>query len=147
MKRSFAGLVVAVAVAFAGCNSKSTPGGPGAPHADAKKPAIGQAEDTFSLSTPTLSTNAKQGETKAVSIAIKRGKNFDEDVTLIFSGLPKGVTIDPSRIVIKHGEAEAKFNVQAANDAAVGDFTVKVTGHPTKGSDATSEFKLTVDKK
>jgi hypothetical protein len=29
----------------------------------------------------------------------------------------------------------------------VGDKTVKVTGHPAKGADATQDFKLTVDKK
>jgi hypothetical protein len=29
----------------------------------------------------------------------------------------------------------------------LGDFTVKVTGHPTKGPDATNELKITVAKK
>ena len=37
--------------------------------------------------------------------------------------------------------------VTAADEAALGDFTIKVTGHPTKGADASNEFKITVDKK
>jgi hypothetical protein len=57
------------------------------------------------------------------------------------------VTLDPASPVIKHGDTEAKITLKAADDAAVGDFTLKVTGHPTKGADAANEFKLTVDKK
>jgi hypothetical protein len=35
----------------------------------------------------------------------------------------------------------------AKDDASLGDFTIKVTGHPTKGADATNEFKITVAEK
>ena len=128
-------------------------GGPGAANPTATKHYYdyGQADDTFNLSvpssTPYLSTSLKQGETKAVSISIKRGKNFDEDVTLQFADMPKGVTLDPASPVIKHGDTEAKLMVKAEDDAALGDFTVKVTGHPTKGTDSSNEFKITVAKK
>jgi hypothetical protein len=37
--------------------------------------------------------------------------------------------------------------LKAAEDAALGTFTVKVTGHPKTGADATREFKFTVAKK
>jgi uncharacterized membrane protein len=124
MKTAFAGLLVFGLVAFTGCN-KGTEGGPGA---------------------PTFSTKLKQGESKVVDIGIKRGKNFDEDVALKFDNMPQGVTLDPASPVIKHGDKETKITVKAANDAAVGDFTVKVTGHPTKGADATNDLKLTVQK-
>jgi len=144
MKRSFAGLVGIALVAFTGCNP-GTPGGPGAPDKDGKKPLYGQAENTFNLSAPGLSM--KQGETKEVSIGIKRGKNLDEDVTVTLADMPKGVSFDTDNSVIKRGDTEAKFTFKAGDEAAVGDFTVKVTGHPTKGSDSASEFKLTVVKK
>lgn len=108
------------------------------------KPIVGEAENTFTLSVPTLSTTVKQGESKTVKISIDRGKNFDEDVTLEFSGLPQGITLEPERPMIKHGEKEDTITVHAANDAALGDFTVKVMGHPTQGADATNELKLTV---
>jgi len=133
--------------ALIGCDTKSTPGGPGATDAGGKKPIVGQADDTFTLSPPSLSTSVKQGETKSVTIEIKRGKNFDEDVALKFDRAPKGVTIEPASSHIKHGDQDAKVNIKAADDAAVGDFTVKVTGHPAKGADAMSEFKITVNKK
>jgi hypothetical protein len=46
-----------------------------------------------------------------------------------------------------HGDTEAKVTLKATADASLGDFTVKVTGHPTKGRDATNELKITVAKK
>jgi hypothetical protein len=143
MKRTFTGLVLMALVAFTGCG-KGTPGGPGASDPNAKKPLYGEANDTFNLSVPIRSTSLKQGDTKEGSIGIKRGKNFEQDVALTFTDVPKGVTLNPESPVIKHGDTEAKFTLKAGDDAPPGDFTVKVTGHPTKGGDASNELKLTV---
>ena len=147
MKRFIACLSVLALVAAIGCDNKPTAGGPGASGPDTKKPLVGNADDTFTLSPPMTSTSIKQGESKAVTIGIKRGKNFDQDVGLMFEGMPKGVTIDPAGPKIGHGDSDAKINIKAADDAALGDFTIKVMGKPTKGSEGGSEFKLTVNKK
>jgi len=104
-------------------------------------------KDSFTLSMPFWTTALKQGETKAVSIAISREKQFDQDVTFKFDGLPKGITVEPASTVIKNGEPDAKFALKATDDAALGDFSIMVTGHPTKGADASHEFKFTVAKK
>lgn len=104
-------------------------------------------KDSFTLSTPLWTTSLKQGETKAVSISINRDKQFDQDVTLTFDALPKGVTVEPARAVIKNGETEAKFALKATDEASLGDFDVRATGHPTKGADVTHDFKFTVAKK
>ncbi len=147
MKSSFAGLLVVVSVALTGCNL-GTRGGPGASDPNAKRPLLyGQSDDTFNLSVPNLSTTVSQGETKSTAIGIKRGTNFDEEVTLIFASMPRGVKLDPPSPVVKRGETEAKFALTAADDASLGDFTVKVTGHPTKGADASNELKITVAKR
>lgn len=145
MKRLLAAIVVA-AIGTAGCNQGSS-GGPGATKHD-NKPTVGTAENTFTLSVPHLtSTSLKQGESKVVDIGIKRGKNFDQDVALKFEDLPKGVTADPSSPSIKHGQDDVKVTFKAADDAALGDFTVKVVGHPSTGEDASNTIKLTVNKK
>lgn len=104
-------------------------------------------KDTFTLSMPFWTTALKQGEAKAVVLSIKRDKKFDQDVTLKFDSLPKGVTMEPATAVIKNGETEAKFVMKAADDAALGDFTILATGHPAKGADATHDFKFSVAKK
>ena len=146
MKSLFAGLAVTAVVLVTGC-AEGTPGGPGAKEVTANKPIVGQADNTFSLDVPKMSTTLKQGETKDLTIDVARGKNFSEDVELKFSGVPKGVIVDPASPVIMHSDKEAKITVKVADDAALGDFTVKVAGHPTSGADATSEFKITVAKK
>lgn len=138
-----------------GC-SQGTPGGSGAATSTTgstpkslktEKPIIGQAEDTFQLSFPNLATKVRQGESKEATIGISRGKNFDEDVALKFNDLPKGVTMEPSAPVIRHGDKDIKVMFHAVDDAALGDFKLKVIGHPTKGADATNEFKLNVAEK
>jgi hypothetical protein len=147
MKRSFTSLLAVAVFAVTGCSPAGTPGGPGASGTNAKPPLYGQAEDTFNLSVPTQSTSLKQGDTKDALIGIKRGKNFEQDVTLHFAEVPVGTTIEPASPVIKHGDTEAKITLKAGDEAPPGDFKVKVTGHPTKGGDATIQLTLTVAKK
>jgi hypothetical protein len=146
MKRSIVGLLAIVLVAVTGCGHDGSAGGPGAKDKDAKKPLYGEADNTFNLSVPTWSTTLQQGETKEVLIGIKRGKNFDQEVAIRFDRLPTGMTIEPASPVIKQGDTEAKLLFKSAADASVGDFTVKITGHPTKGADASNEMKVTVAK-
>jgi hypothetical protein len=146
MKSLFAGLTMTALFVLTGCN-EATPGGPGATQVTANKPIVGQADDTFKLDVPKMSTRLKQGETKELAISVARGKNFDEDVTLKFAGVPKGVTLEPGTPVIMHGQNETKITLKLADNASLGDFTVKVTGQPTKGTDSTNELKITVAKR
>lgn len=139
MKNFFAVLGV-VTLAVAGC-SQGTPGGPGT---TSTTRTLGQADNTFNLSVPMLSSSLKQGDSAEASIGIKRAKNFDEDVTLKFADVPKGVTVEPANPVIKHGDTDAKITFKAADEATLGDFQIHVTGHPGKGGDAKVEFKLTI---
>jgi len=147
MKRVLILVSMSALVVLTGCEN-GKPGGPGAtsPNSD-RKPVVGQADDTFRLDMPNLSTNIKQGETKIVSVGIKRGKNFNQDVALKFDNMPKGVTVEPAAAAIKHGDEEAKLTIKVAEDAALGDFTVGVSGVPANGATATNDLKITVDKK
>lgn len=143
MKISFAGLTMILFATISGC-TQGTPGGPGTTDATAKKTPFGQTDDTFNLSVPVMSSSLQQGEKTEATIGIKRAKNFDEDVKLTFTDVPKGVTLEPTDSAIMHGDSDAKVTLHASQDAAVGEFKVKVTGHPTKGGDAKVEFKLSI---
>jgi hypothetical protein len=136
--------VIAIASALIGCDNTSTSGGPGAADPLFEDRIVGQADDTFSLDIPSISLN--QGETKAITVGIERGTNFSQDVTLRLGDLPSGVTVDPSVPLIRHGDTNAKFNIRATRDAAIGDFTVSVTGRPTQGSEAAAEMKIAIAK-
>lgn len=143
-------VLVLALVAFTGCD-RGTSGGPGATDPKTKQPLVGQVDNTFNLSVPSSlpfeSTTLKQGETAQVVVGISRGKNFDQDVTLKFIDLPSGVSIDPASSDLKRGDKEAKFTLKATDEAALGDFTVNVSGHPAEGADAKNHFKITVAKK
>lgn len=140
--RFAAGALVIASVSLIGCEqSKRTAGGPGAATGE-KPPLYGQKDDTFNLSLATQSV--KQGDSKEVMIGIKRGTNFNQDVEIKFVDLPAGVTMSPASPALKHGDSDLKVTVKATDEAAPGDYTVKVMGHPANGGEATTEFKLTI---
>lgn len=148
MKRSFfgfAGLAFGALAfgALAGC-SQGTPGGPGA---TGKAPTFGQDENTFNLSIPVLSSSLQQGQKVQASVGIKRAKNFDQDVALTFVDVPKGVTIQPASPMIKHGDTDVVITINAGEETIIGDYKVKISGHPTKGGDAKVDFNMTITAK
>jgi hypothetical protein len=140
MKCAFAGVAAMTLAALTGC-AESTPGGPGT---TSKNPGYGLTDNTFNLSVPIMLSHLQQGEQKEATIGIQRATNFDEDVALTFADVPKGVTVEPASPMIKHDDTDAKITFKAADDASLGNFKVKVTGHPTKGSDAQVELMLTI---
>jgi hypothetical protein len=143
MKKSLNGWTLAAILAIAGCN-QGTPGGPGATKDNTK---LNQADSTFNLSVPVLASSVKQGNQIEATVGINRAKNFAEDVSLKFADVPKGVTVEPANPSIHHGDTSAKIKFTAIDDAPLGDFKIKVIGHPDKGSDAQVEFKLEVSAK
>ena len=48
---------------------------------------------------------------------------------------------------IKYDVADAQVTLTGADNAALGNFTIKVTSHPANGDDASNELKLTVAQK
>jgi len=155
MNKLHAGLMGALVATAVGC-TQQTPGGPGvanpapssgATSTSANRPTYSDSADTFSLSVPTLATRVTQGESKTAKIGLSRGSKFREDVTLRFENVPQGISIDPLSPSIASGESDAAVNITADADAAAGDFSIKVIGHPTTGADATSELKLVVSQK
>lgn len=144
MRNFLAGGTVFMLALLTGC-SQGTPGGPGASKTKTnEKPYFGQADDTFNLSVPLTSSPVQQGEEATTAIGIKRAKNFDQDVSLKFADIPKGVTIEPASPVIASGETEAKITFKAGDEAPLGEFNIQVMGHPAEGGDAQVTFKVTV---
>ena len=150
MDKRLACALGAVVIGIAGCNQQ-TPGGPGATNQSngttattANRPTYGEAEGTFDINAPALATRVKQGESATATISLSRGKNFNENVVLKVTELPHGVSIDPIIPMIRNSDKETTLTFRAAPNAALGEFTVKVLGHPDKGVDATSTLKLTI---
>ncbi len=146
MKTAWITLISAGLLALIGCDSYDHVGGPGATK-NTSKPMLGQKAETFSLTVPIMATSIKQGESKKITIGIDRGKNFDQDVKVSFKNVPEGIVIERASFTIKHSDEDAKVTLKAVNNAAVGEFTVQVTGKPSSGADSSSEMKINVNKK
>ena len=140
MKITFTGIALTLCAVLSGC-AKGTPGGPGTTQ---EQPTFGQADNTFNLTVPVLSAALQPGATSEATIEIQRAKNFDEDVTLKFTDLPQGVTVEPASPVIKHGDASTKITFRVGDNVPVGEYKVKVLGHPARGSDAQVDFNLKI---
>lgn len=140
MKKILASVLVMGLVAFVGCNTSNTGGGPKA------------GGGTFTLKAPPGITtkDIKHGSDETFKVTLDKGKDFKEDVTLTAEVKPgdKGVsaTVDPS--TIKGGDAtEANVKVSAKETAQDGDYTVTVTGKPAKGESTNVDIKVRVPKK
>jgi uncharacterized membrane protein len=140
-------VIASVCAVLIGCNGHSTPGGPGASGTNTKPSLVGSADNTFTLKTPTLNTDIKQGETKTVAISISRGKNFDQDVKLEIAGMPPGVKVTPASPELKASEEKVDISVEAAKDAALGEHVLTITGMPAReGAKAAAQLKINVKK-
>jgi len=129
-----------------GCESKSPPGGPNAPHAKSPSgPVVGTADNTFRLKVPATEMSIKQGETKELSIGLDRGTGFNQDVELRFENLPPGVTVTPSSGNLPASEKEPwKVMVSAAANAALGHQKITVVGKPTTGDSTSTTVNIEV---
>jgi hypothetical protein len=129
-----------------GCESKSPPGGPNAPHAKSPSgPVVGTADNTFRLKVPATEMSIKQGETKEMSIGIDRGTGFSQDVELSFENLPPGITVTPASGKLPASENEPwKVMVSAAANAALGHQKITVVGKPATGSKTTTTVNVEV---
>ncbi len=132
-------LCVAGLVVMTGCNNTTT-GGPGA------TPTNATADNTFNLELPSTTTSLHQGEKKEVTITIKAGKAFNQEVPLKFT-LPEGIRIEPASPVIKQGEKDIKVMVEATDTAPEGTREITVNAAPHSGTPGTGKFKVDVTKK
>jgi uncharacterized membrane protein len=141
MKKLCVGLLAVGLLAFTGCNTSGTGGGP-------------ETGGTFTITGPsnTPETRVKQGETKSVEISVNRKGGFKEDITfsatLKDTDKGKGVTLSFDPETLKGSETnKVTLNIKAADDAAVGEYTATVVAKPTKGTSPDVDVKFKVEKK
>lgn len=125
-------LSLALALAVAGCQSDSGPGGGAAP------------AERFTMVVPSSRVVVKQGEMQTVVVSLRRGDYFKRDVTLRVKDVA-GITVEPMRAELKASDKpELQLRISAAPDAALGDFRVYLTATPSSGEPVTSEIDVRV---
>ncbi len=100
----------------------------------------------FNISVPSFDTKVKQGETQSVTISLQRGESFKQDVKLqIKLSKGEGITFDPAKVTVKASDKpDVQIKITAPKDAALGEYTISVTGTPTTGEPTSVEFKVKV---
>jgi len=99
----------------------------------------------FRIDVPTFDVKVKQGETQSISIKLQRGESFKQDVKLKIETAEGGVSVDPAKINVKASDSpEVELTITAPKDAALGDYTISVTGTPETGEATSAEFKVKV---
>jgi uncharacterized membrane protein len=105
----------------------------------------GMAEDEgFKIAVPTFTTDLKQGDRQTVTVSLKRGKYFKQDVTLQVTATG-GISVEPNRVVVKASESpDVQFQIKAPKDAALGEYRVFVKGTPETGRPTSTEITVKV---
>jgi uncharacterized membrane protein len=100
----------------------------------------------FKIAVPTFDTKIKQGEIQSVIISLERGESFKQDVTLeIKLSKGEGITFDPAKVLVKASDKpDVQLTITVPKDAALGAYSVSVTGTPTTGEPTSVEFNVKV---
>lgn len=133
MKKFLGGLIALALVIAIGCETKSSNGGGGK----------GTGEP-LAVKAP-AATDLKAGDKQEVKVALERGKDFKEEVTVKLEA-PKGITVEPESKVLAAGDKELSVKVSAAADMAEGKQSITITATPKTGKAVTSKFDVNVKK-
>jgi uncharacterized membrane protein len=100
--------------------------------------------EDFKISVPYFNTKVKQGEVKSVTVSLKRGEYFKQDVKLQIKA-STGISVDPTYVLVKASDQpDVQLRISAAKNSALGGYLVSVTGTPTTGEATSTEFNVKV---
>jgi uncharacterized membrane protein len=115
-----------------GCQSSSEQGG-----------SVVKGEG-FKIAVPTLDVKLQQGEVQNVTVSLERGEYFKQDVKLQIKA-SKGISVEPTSVIIKASDKpDAQLRITAAQNAAIGEYSVSVRGIPKTGESTSTAFTVKV---
>ena len=132
MKTAITIVMTFAVAAISGCQSSSPRGG-------------GMTKDVgFTIAVPTLGTDVKQGEVRAVTVSLQRGESFKQDVKLQIQA-SKGISVEPTDVLVKASESpDVQVRVGATKDTALGTYVISVKGTPKTGEPTSTAFTVKV---
>ncbi len=132
MKTAITIMMTLALAAISGCQSSSPRGG-------------GMTKDVgFKIAVPTLGTDVKQGEVRAVTVSLQRGESFKQDVKLQIQA-SKGISVEPTDVLVKASESpDVQVRLAATKDTALGAYIVSVKGTPKTGEPTSTAFTVKV---
>ncbi len=133
MKKLITIMSMLALAAMVGCQSSSS-----------SKGGSVTTDEGFKIAVPTFATTIKQGETQSIPVTLERDKYFKQDVKVLIS-TTKGISIDPTSVMVKSNDKpEVQVRITAAQDAALGEYSIRVLGTPKTGEPTSTVFNVKV---
>jgi uncharacterized membrane protein len=100
----------------------------------------------FDMTGPATTTNVSQGGSNQVTLALKPGRDFSQNVKLEAKATEKGIkcALDADQVKVSDENKDVKLTVTADADAAPGKRIVLVTATPADGNPKTLELNVNV---
>ena len=132
MKTTIAIVIALALTVVVGCQSSGSRGGGVA------------KDDGFRIAVPSFETDIKQGELQTVTVSVRRGDDFKQDVKLEIK-TTKGISVEPASVLVKASDKpDVQLRIAASKDAALGECRVHVTGTPGTGEPTSADFNVKV---
>lgn len=101
-------------------------------------------DEGFKIQVPMFATDIKQGDRQTISVTVRRGDFFKQDVRLEIKA-SQGITVTPTNVLVKANDtAEVPLQIAVPKDAALGEYHVFLKGTPETGQPASIEIKVKV---
>ncbi len=118
--------------AISGCQSSSPQGG------------TMSKDEGFKIGVPTLGTDIKQGEVRAVTVSLHRGEYFKQEVKMQIQA-SEGISVEPTDVLVKASESpDVQLRIAATKNTALGAYRVSVKGTPKTGEPTSTGFTVKV---
>jgi len=101
-------------------------------------------DEGFKIQVPMFSTDIKQGDRQTITVSIKRGEFFKQDVRLEIKASP-GINVTPTNVLVKASDTpNVQLQIAVPKDAALSEYRIFVTGTPQTGEATSIEIKVKV---
>ena len=102
------------------------------------------SDEGFKIQVPMFSTDIKQGDRQTISVTLRRGDLFKQDVKLEMKAT-EGITVTPSTALVKASDkGDVQLQIAAPKTAPLGEYRVYLKGTPTTGQPTSIEIKVKV---
>ncbi|MBE3039416.1 MAG: hypothetical protein IMZ62_11470 [Chloroflexi bacterium] len=101
-------------------------------------------DEGFKVQVPMLPTEIKQGDRQTISVTVRRGEFFKQDVRLELKA-SQGITVTPTNILVKASDTpEVPLQISVPKDAALSEYRVYLKATPETGEPTSVEITVKV---
>ncbi len=101
-------------------------------------------DDGFKIQVPVFATDIKQGDRQTITVTLRRGESFKQDVRLQINA-SEGIRVTPTDVLVKASDTpEVQLQIAVPKDAALSEYRVYVKGTPETGEPTSIAIKVKV---